>query len=286
MNPRAGVAATVLALALALPTAAGAHTRVSPQSVAKHVRSADQALRMVESLVSRNQDAQAAVRLARMRAELRAADREARRLRARARGKRGRVRAAAAYRRTAREHDRVVGVLAEIVDEAGGALQVDLAELLKAELQRREQALDALKALLPGLPDQVQELVSKLLSQVSSDDPAQLADLLSALRGGQLSPEAGALLEDALAQLTAAIDEGIARLHEVVGLVPEEARPFVEQALDAVVAGLEQLKASLSQLLGGLSSPGAELPGGTPTSPLGLICGLSLLPIQLPICGS
>lgn len=169
-------AAAAAIASLAIPATASAHQATSPETVVKHARSADQALDKVASLVARNQDAAAAVALARNRRETRNASREAGRL-AKRRGNPGLRRAAVTARTMAKLHDHNAEVLAGIVDEAGAALALDIARAVDSDLRGRENALSVLTRLMGRVPAEAREGIARTLAALSrdSDDEVGLA---------------------------------------------------------------------------------------------------------------
>lgn len=211
----------VAALALAGPVAA--HEHPSPQSVAKHVRSADQALEMVETLVTHNQDARAAVQLARYQRQIGAAERETGAARRGAENGRERAAAARALAKVAREHDEAVETLAELVDEADGELQLDIAEVAQSELRGREKALAILTRLLERLPAAAQEGIGMAITSVSAGG-SEVEELTEALESGELSSEAAAVVEGLLERARAAVERGAKRVRSIAEGRPEEAR--------------------------------------------------------------
>lgn len=280
--------ALVGAMAMA-PAAASAHPAPSPQSVAKHVRNADQALTMVESLVSQNKDAQAAVQFARNRVQMRAAARETRRLQRRSASRAGARRAAVATRLLARQSNSNAETYAEIVDEVSGQLQLDVARAAASDLRARELALAVLTALMDRVPEQARPAIARAIAALSSDGQDEVAALAAALESGALPPEAQDAVQQALQTATAAIGEAIERLNGIVGQVPEQVRPQVEQAVALVTQQLEMVK----QLLAGLFSGGLPGAGGPSTDlpipgglPVGQIPGAmpvgACIPFQLP----
>lgn len=264
------LAAAAAAIAsLAIPATVSAHQPPSPQTVVKHARSADQALDRVASLVARNQDAAAAIALARNRRETRNASREAGRL-AKRRGNPAVRRAALATRTVAKLHDHNAEVLADIVDEAGGALALDIARAVDSDLRGRESALSVLTRLMGRLPMEAREGIARALAALSADGDDEIASLVQALQSGNLPPEAAAAVQHALARAVAGIDTGIERLRSIIDEVPAEARPHLEMA----TGQLEQVQQMLQDLLGGGLPP---IRGGLP-----IPCGL--LPVPLPGC--
>jgi small-conductance mechanosensitive channel len=284
MKYRLTILSGALVAAMALPVAAQAHDGVSPRTVAKHVRSADGALDMVESLVERNRDAKAAVQLAKLRRQSRAADREAAQLRRQSRGRRAKARAASATVAVARQHDAAAEVLAGVVDQAGGALQADIAEQINSELRGRERAISVLTRLMSRLPEQARRGLATAIARLSSDGADEVRSLSEALVSGSLSPEAVTEVREALQRATAAIDAALERLSTMAGRVPEQARPHVEQAIGRVTEQLNVVKGILAGLFSGTPTEGS---GQTPglSVPSGAQCDIpTKLPFAIPGC--
>ena len=84
------------------------------------MRSADQALDMVESRVDRNEDAKAAIQFARNRRQMRAAS---------------------ATRLVAKQSNTSAETFAEIVDEVSGKLQIDVAQAARSDLRGARRPL-------------------------------------------------------------------------------------------------------------------------------------------------
>ena len=286
MNHRTRIFSTALVGALAIaPAAASAHETPSPNSVKVHVRSADQALDMVESLVDRNQDAKAAIQFARNRRQMHAASRETRALQRGARGERGAARAASATRLVAKQSNTNAETFAEIVDEVSGKLQIDVAQAARSDLRGREKALDVLARLMDRVPAQAKQGIALAIAALSSDGADEVADLSSAFGGGTLPPEAQQAVGQALAQAFAAIDGAIERLNGIAALVPEQARPYVQQAMERVTQQLQMVK----QLLSGLFSGAGAQPGGALPIPSGLpiptgVVPCGVIPLAIPGC--
>ncbi len=287
MKYRATLIGGALVVAMALPVTAEAHQSVSPKTVAKHIRSADQALGMVETLVERNSDAKAAVQLTKLRRQIRAADGESAKLRRRARSPRARSRAASVTVKVARQHNEAAEVLADIVDEAGGRAQVRIAATIGSELQAREKALAVLTRLMDRLPESAKPGVARAIALLSSDGADEVRSLTEALEGGTLSPPAREAVEDALQRAIAAVDMAIERLGALAELVPEQARPYVDQAVALATTQLNMVKALLQGLFTQDGAPGGgslPIPSGLPV-PSGLQCNLPIrLPFSLPGC--
>jgi len=279
MKFRATLIGGAVVAAMALPVTAEAHRSVSPQTVAKHIRSADQALGMVETLVERNRDAKAAVQLAKLRRQSRAADRESASLRRRARSRRAKGRAASLTVKLAQQHNEAAEDLARIVDEASGAVQVDIAEAINAELRGREKAISALTRLMSRVPESAKPGIARAIARLSSDGADEVRSLTQALEGASLSPQARQEVQDALELATAAMDTALELLSSLVDQVPEQARPYVELAVGLVIEQLNMVKNLLLGLFSGEATPTQG------TTPLPVSSGgqcLIPIPIKLP----
>jgi hypothetical protein len=166
-----------------------------------------------------------------------------------------------------------------------------VAKAITACVTVREHVVEALTQLLEVLPAEARPAVADLIAKLSSgggDDVARIGD---ALETPGLPPEVAAALKQALELATQAIDDGVARLQDILELLPPEARPYVEDALKLVTAQLDQVKqlitGLLGDLLGGGSPAGGSGTGGLPG--LGVLQGLfgpgfpfNLVPIDLP----
>jgi len=192
MNYRTTIAAGALTALLSLPAGAAAHEQPSPQSVAKHLRGADGALELVESLVERDSDAKAAVRLARFERQMRAADREARTLRREANSGREKVRSGRALVKVARGHDEGADTLADIADETDGELEVKVADVARSELRGRKRALAILTRLLDELPEAARKGIETAIKSVSRGDERKAEDVNEAPERGGPSDESAA----------------------------------------------------------------------------------------------
>lgn len=239
------------ALALALPAGASAHSPASPQSVRAHVRSADAALTKVERLVAGNQDAGAAVAMARNQFETRAAAREAGRLR-------GGPRRATALRLVARLQDENLATFAKLVDEVDAAVQEPMADALAAALAGRERALSTLTALAPTLPAPAQRGVARAIAALSGDRTDEVAQLLAAMGSGRISAAAQPVVAQALSNAAAGIAMGMSRLQEVLGTLPPQSQAPVQQAMDRLAAILQDLASGV----GVAPTTGAPSAGG------------------------
>lgn len=257
MKHRTRIFSTALVGALVMaPAVASAHETPSPGTVKDHVRNANQALDKVETLVSHNQNATAAIQFARNRRQMRAASRETRALQSRTRSERGAARAAAGSRLVAKQSNTNAETFAEIVDEVSGKLQIDVAQAAWSDLRGREKALDVLARLMDRVPEAAKPGIARAIAALSSDGGDEVADLSAALAVGSLPSATQEAVEQAHAQAVTAIDRGLERLRSIADRVPEQAGTQVQQAIERVTQEIERVK----QMLSGLIPAGPVVP--------------------------
>lgn len=278
MKYRTRLAVGTVVASLALPASAAAHDHPSLKSVRAHASAARQALARVDTLVRANRDRAADRYLARYLRQLRKADREAARLRRRARSARGARQAVRAELSVGVVADSGADMLPGLVDEAGVPVQLDIAKAISSSIAIREHVAELLAGLMEVVPEEVRPAVARAIALLSSGGLDNVANIGEVLQTPGLPPEVAEAVKEALELATKAIDDAVDRLNGIVELVPPEARPYVEQAVNLVSAQLEQVKTLLGQLLGDL------LGGQLPSLPTGLLPGfLQGLPFDLPI---
>jgi hypothetical protein len=239
---RIDIKATIAALAcgaLALPASALA----SPTDVGEHIARADQALAKVETLVAHNQDALAAIAMARANVQARLAGVDA----ADVRGASG---AATAWRRVARQFSENAEAFAGLIDEVRGSRQDDVADAVRAAVNGRARAVEELTALLERVPAEAVPGLTRAIAAISGDGDA-VASLEGALAAGGIAPGAIDDVEAALARARAALEDVLDRLEALVSELPAEAQPYVEAAIDRVREHLSFVFDLLDGLLGG-----------------------------------
>ncbi len=248
---------------LAAPSAALAHSDSSVTSVRAHVRSADAALTKVESLVAHNEDAAAAIAMVKNLRQTKAAAREAAKVR-------GRSNQAKAWRMVARQRNANVESLAELVDEVSGAAQVEMATGLVSNLTGRELALAKLTKLAGMLPAAAQTGIAKAIVAISGHGEDEVADIVGALRSGQIGAAAQPKLGQALTLATTAMFTGVSQLQQIVGMLPPQAQGPVNSAIAHVTSILQGI-------FGGAGQSGGGTLGNLPIpSNLPVPCGLPI----------
>jgi hypothetical protein len=273
---RLGLAAVVAGLTLALtPVAAPAHPNPSPATVKEHVRNANQALANVVTAVQRNHDGAAADQLAEVLREIRAAAREARKLRWHAHGVQEHNQAAVATRAVTSAYTRNSKTFASIVDLAGGGTQVDIAQAINSSLRGRDASLTALAGLLDEISPRLQTIIATAIASLTQEGQGIVTDILAALQSGT-PPDVDQLLTRALALATAGIDLAVDILNLIAEIAPAPVQPLVQSVLGLVTTQLGFVQQLLTTFLGG--GGGGGLPGP------GFICGLPFLGGFLPFC--
>ena len=259
-------AGALMASLLAVPVTAEAKpvSKVRTQAV-----KADKSLDRVVSLAKRNRDTAAAKELRKYRRHLRSADQQTRRMRAST----GSVTGAKSYGRSVRlvgsVADQCSESLSTIVDDVGGDPQVAIANSIKACILARERVVGALTELLDQVPVEARPYLAKVIAMLSSDGQNEVAGITDALSDPTLPTDVAGILTQALELATAAIDDAMARLNEVMALVPADVRPMVQGVLTMVTEQLNSVMTMVSDLLKGLFGGTAPTPG-TGTSPGGL----------------
>ncbi len=260
-HPRKIATAVVAAAVLAAPSAASAHSKPSVGSVREHVRSADQALTMVAKRVQHNNDAAAAVAAVRNLRQTKAAAREAARVT-------GRSKRAKAWRLVAAQRDDNVKTLIAVVDDVGGAAQVDMTTALVSNLTGRELAVAKLTALAATLPDAAQAGIATAIAAISGQTAGDVAGIAQAMNSGQISAAAKPHLEQALGIASGAMFTGVAQLQQIVGMLPPQAQGPVNAAIAKVTGILQAIfgtGAGTGGLLGNLPIPeNLPIPCGLP----------------------
>jgi hypothetical protein len=273
---RLAIAAAVAALTLALtPVAAPAHPNPSPATVKEHVRNANHALANVVNAVQRNHDGAAADQLAEVLSEIRAAAREARKLRWHAHGVQEHNRAAVATRAVTSAYTRNAKTFASIVDLAGGRTQVEIAQALNSSLRGRDASLSSLAGLIDEISPRLQTIIATAIASLTQEGQGIVTDILSALESGT-PPDVDQLLLRAVSLATAGIDLAVDILNLIAEIVPAPVQPLVQNVLGLVTSQLDFVTGLLQTFLGGGGDGG--LPGP------GFICGLPFLGGFLPFC--
>ena len=283
MKVKTTLASSAVALSLLAPAAADAHDVSSSQSVRAHVRAAERSLLEFESSVNVGAETSAARALHRNRRQMRAAAREARRVRRAARGPRATKRSATATARVGLEAATSAGVLADLVDQVGGELQVDAAAELKTDLLRSADALALLTGLIDDLPGADQGALIETIGELAQVQGV-LSGITSALQGDLLSGAVQQALGNSLALAVGTLDLGIETLNGILTAVPAAALPIAQQALATATQQLPALLGAL-QGLAGSGLPGLpSLGGGSGSVEIGVDGSLLAVPVA-GLCG-
>ncbi len=231
---------------LALPAGAAA----GPADVRERLSGAENALDRAESHVEGNQDAKAALQMARANVLTRKAGREA--------GEIGKAKKAAkAQRSVAAQFDANAATISALVDELRARFQVDAVDEVETAVDGRTKAVEVLTALLDRLPSRAVPGIAKAIAAITTDGE-ETEELTSALESGELSDEAQVAVAEALANATTAVQSTIEHLSSLVGTLPPEAQPHVQAALEQV----QQHLGAVVEMLGGLFGGGVTSPSG------------------------
>ena len=269
-------AGALMASLLAVPVAAEA----KPVSKARtEAVKADKSLDRVVSLAKRNRDSAAAKELRKYRRHLRSAELSTRKMRSAT----GSVAGAESYGRAVRVvgtvSDNCADDLSRIVDDVNGNPQVAIANAIKACIVTRERVVGVLTQLLDQVPAEARPYLAKVIAMLSSDGQNEVAGITDALSDPALPTDVAGILTQALELATAAIDDAMARLNEVMALVPADVRPMVQGVLTMVTDQLHSVMTMVSDLLKGLFGGSAPTPGtGGGTGGLGGLFGGGGLP--------
>ena len=273
VSTRLAAGALVASLA-AVPAVAEA--KPSTAKVRVQVKAADQSLDRVVSLVQRNRDRAASKQLTKYRKQLRAADRQLKKLRGSATGTAGAKSYGSAARMVGSISNECVDSLAKIVDEAAGNPQEAIARSITACLAARERVLDTLTQVIEQVPAEARPYLAKVIAMLSTDGKDEVAALTGVLDNPGLPTDVASILTQALEMATAAIDDAMTRLQGILDVVPPEVRPMIESTLTMVTGILNSTMGMVKDLLSGLFG-GAPTTPGTPGTGTGGLPGLNLL---------
>ncbi len=241
------LAFAAFAVALAVPATASA----AKPDVGKHLKKADAALATAEALVSHNEDAAAALEMARANVQTVLAGDDARR--------------PGAERRVVLQWDENVETYLNLIPEVAGSHQDDVAGEVTEAVDGREQAVATLTELLDQVPESAVTGITNAIVAIQTGVPQELESLTSAFDNGQIAPEATEAALVALDSLRAAVDNAVAQLQTVLGQVPPEAQAHVQHAIEQIQAHTSQVLQQLETVLGGLPIPsGLPIPPGLP----------------------
>lgn len=245
--PRKYIKTTLGALALCGSLVAPSASWANQSDVREHVRNADSALAKAETLVSHNQDALAAVQMARANAQTRRAAVDVEELSSRASARGG--------KQVAKQFNQNAETYAELVDEVGFDHQERVAQALERAVAGRNRALTQLTGLLGQVPENAVTGLTRAIVAISTDGDV-VESVHDALQTGRVSPEGEAALEQALARVEASMQAVIDRLSALVSTLPPEAQSYVQQAQGQIQSILDSI--------GGLIGGDTPLGGGSP----------------------
>lgn len=248
MRRNVRTAGTLLVTAAMFAVAAGPASAASRGSLAKtelHVHAANGALSQLNRLAPGHQRA-ASRALARGQADIAAAARLARSLRAR-----GATRAAAtAFEGVAIQYDRDVQTYASLLKRSSGAFRIKLAHALMPALSGRTQALGVLAGLAPTLSASMTGTATGTISTVIGNAPGELASLNSALNVaisvGDVPAEQ--LIATAVTTAGGVVDAGVAELEGLIPTVTASVQGTVQAQLATAMGALSQVEAILGQV--------------------------------------
>ncbi len=297
--------AAVAAAALALPASAAAHSDPSLGSARAHAERADKHLDRALSQLEANRDRAAERSYDRARLELRRGEADAKRLRRAADTGVERSRAARAYWAVGDQADENIEILVEMLDEARGRFEEEVAGVIDRDLHARDRAIGIITALIEsGVNENAMGGLTAALASLTSERAGEIEAMARALTSGDVGSRAEDEVEDAIED--AVEDQGAAaeRLAELLAgdQVPEQGkrglaialaavngeRVDVAQTLDGLGEGMpagvrEQVSAILQEVR---DRTGAPIPtlgsGGAPTGGLPIPQGLPI-PGGLPI---
>jgi len=257
LTTRLAAGALLVAL-VAVP--ATAEAKPASSKVGAQVSAADKSLHKVVSLAKRNRDAAAAQELRSVRGHLRTAEGQVNRLR----GSAGSVAGAKSYGRSVRMVGTVANdcadALSQIVSEVGGDPQVAIAKAIKACIVTKERVIEELTSLLDTAPAEAKPYIAKVIALLSSDGQDEVQGITGALGNPALPTDVAGILTQALELATGAIDDAIARLHGILGMVPGPAQGIVSDVLDLVTGQLHMVTSLITDLFkslfGGPTTPG------------------------------
>ncbi|MDQ3644105.1 MAG: hypothetical protein M3356_01170, partial [Actinomycetota bacterium] len=162
-----------------------------------------------------------------------------------------------------------------VVDDAAGDPQVAIARAIAASIAIRERVIEALTGLLDTVPAEARPYLAQVIALLSSDGQDEVVGITGALDNPALPADVAGILTQALELATGAIDDAIARLQGIVGMVPGPAQGAVQEALTLVTGQLQTVTKLIEDLFAGLLGGATPVPGtGTGTGGAGGLGGL------------
>ena len=301
-------AAAVAAVALALPASAAAHSDPSLGSVRAHTERADKHLDRALSQLESNRDRAAERSYGRARLELRRGEADAKRLRRAADTGVERSRAARAYWAVGDQADENIEVLVEMLGEARGSFEEQVADVIARDLHGRDRAIRLITALIEdGVSEKAMSGLTAALRSLTAERAGEIEAMAQALTSGDVGSRAQDEVEEAIEDAVEDQASAAERLQALLDgdQVPEQGKRGLTIALGAVngervevaqtLAGLgERMPAAVREQVNTIlqdvrERTGAPIPtlggaptGDTPTAALPIPQGLPI-PGGLPI---
>ena len=281
--------ATVAAIA-AVPATASASTasdvtKTSVTTVQANVKNAKAAVKKLKKAVRAGKSTVAKRELKMARSQTAAASRTARRMANRAVTEDGAAVAAQALTIAGTQYDMLLEVLTSLVDD--GPAQSLIAGAIQPTIAGKTQILNALNALLPEVPAEVQPMIASIIASLGAGDATEVVNLDNALNIGTLPETITGLVSTCLAAATQAIEMAMSMVQGILPMLPTEAQAPLGAILTQVTGLVGTLVPSvLSTVTGLIDSIISSLPivgGGSATGAtagLGGITGMLQRPAR------
>ncbi|MDQ3768074.1 MAG: hypothetical protein M3370_01135 [Actinomycetota bacterium] len=230
-------AAAVAAAALALPASAAAHSDPSLGSVRAHTERADKHLDRALSQLEANRDRAAERSYDRARLELRRGEADAKRLRRAADTGVERSSAARAYWAVGDQADENIEVLVEILDEARGSFEEEVADVIDRDLHARDRAIRLITALIEsGVSEKAMGGLTAALKSLSAERGGEIEAMAVALTNGDVGSRSEDEVEEAIEDAVEDQASAAERLQALLDgdQVPEQGKRGLAIALAAV----------------------------------------------------
>jgi hypothetical protein len=236
-----------LACALAVPASASA----GQPDTKKHIKKADAALAKAEALVDHNEDAAAALQMARANVQAQLADEDARKARE--------------EQKVAFQYDQNVQTFVDLLDEVGGPFQDEVADEITEAVNGRDHAVETLTDLLHDAPQAAVPGLTKVIVAIQTRAPQDLESLTGALNSGVVDEAAMEAVLEAVDAVRQSVEGAVAQLESLLASLSPEAQVAVQQAIDTITAQLAQVTQQLEELFQDLPIPsGLPVPPGLP----------------------
>jgi hypothetical protein len=280
--------ATVAAIAAVPATASASTTKdVSKASVATvqaNVKNAKSAVKKLKQAVRAGKSTVAKRELKMARSQTAAASRTARRMANRAVTEDSAAVAAQALTIAGTQYDTLLEVLSALVDD--GPAQSLIAGSIQPTIAGKTQILNALNALLPEVPAEVQPMVASIIASLGAGDATEVVNLDNALNIGSLPETITGLVSQCLAAATQAIQMAMNMVQGLLPVLPTEAQAPLGTILSQVTGIVGTLVPSVLSTVTGLinsiigslpfvgGSASASASGSVSTGGLGGLTGI------------